>query len=535
MTIQLPRPREDDETIARLSREHLESTLRVDTQSDEDSETIPSSEGQRRLADQLEQFFRGLGASVERDAHANVIASWPGRGAGADSEPLALLVHLDTSRGTRAVERLELQPRWDGSRIPYPENPDLCVDVETYPATREYLGQDLLFGPGRAPVGLDDKLGLAHIMTLARLLDSNGEVPHPPLLMIGRPDEEIGRMEAVEGLAKLLAARGVRSGYTVDGIMPYEVNVANFNAAQASVSFPADPLDDVPLEPMRMTIQLGGVNTHGCTAKEEGYRAATRFGAELLAALEQRGLAPGHVVPVAWAPHPDRENDAALDVVVAGQEAAGLRAELERTLEEIIGPHRRRGASWSVSQPVPTPEEAAAASRPPRATLEMLRFVTRFFGSDPGFVLPAEESADEQGYSNPYRAVPVADGLRLDVRLRDFDADALQARERHVREIAGRTGLRVEVRQQYVNMAPRMKDRPELVEWAAEAGRAIGAEVRRRPIRGGTGVDPFLDQGTAIANLGTGYFALESEKEFTSLQQLAGHARWLFALVQRAL
>ena len=54
------------------------------------------------------------------------------------------------------------------------------------------------------------------------------------------------------------------------------------------------------------------------------------------------------------------------------------------------------------------------------------------------------------------------------------------------------------------------------------------------PIRGGTGVDPFLDNGVSIGNLGTGYFAPESEKELTSLQTMAAHARWLLALVHHA-
>ena len=53
------------------------------------------------------------------------------------------------------------------------------------------------------------------------------------------------------------------------------------------------------------------------------------------------------------------------------------------------------------------------------------------------------------------------------------------------------------------------------------------------PIRGGTGVDPFLDAGVAVANLGTGYFAPESEKELTSMEMLADHAKWLVALVQQ--
>ena len=55
---------------------------------------------------------------------------------------------------------------------------------------------------------------------------------------------------------------------------------------------------------------------------------------------------------------------------------------------------------------------------------------------------------------------------------------------------------------------------------------------RRRPIRGGTGVDPFLAVNVPIANLGTGYFAPESEKELTSKQNIARHVLWLAHLVQ---
>ncbi|MCC6651997.1 MAG: hypothetical protein IT348_12670, partial [Candidatus Eisenbacteria bacterium] len=79
---------------------------------------------------------------------------------------------------------------------------------------------------------------------------------------------------------------------------------------------------------------------------------------------------------------------------------------------------------------------------------------------------------------------------------------------------------------------PKLAQRPELAEWAKRAGEAVGVETRVLPIRGGTGVDPFLERGVALANLGTGYFAPESEKELTTLELMAGHAGWLFALVQ---
>ncbi len=514
---------ENPADLAALSRRHLESALRVDTQSDENSTTIPSTEGQKRLAEQLADFFGSLGATVERDEHANVIATFAGRGAGVDRRPVALMVHLDTSKGTRAVEQLNLLERWDGTRVPYPENPALHVDVETYPATREYLGQDLLYGPGTAPVGLDDKLGLAHMMTLAKILAEHREIDCPPLVMIGRPDEEIGRMAAVEGLAKLLAERGVAFGYTIDGILPYEVNVENFNAAQASLTFPDRPLEEHPADGRLLAVRIGGVNTHGCTAREEGYRGAPRLTTEVLSRLDSEQLVPRHVVPVGFVSDEGREADA--DVTFLADEA-GRRA-LEHAIGAVVEPHTRRGASWRIVGDGPFDRPA-----PGGAALAMLRFVQRFIASRPGFVLLAEDSDGYDGYSNPYRALPTADGLRLDVRLRDFTDDGLTARKRHVGELAQRAGAECVIVDQYVNMGPRMAEHGYLVELARVAGDSVGVTVRRRPIRGGTGVDPFLDRGVPIANLGTGYFALESEKEFTSMQNLAGHARWLTALAE---
>ncbi|MEL6180821.1 MAG: hypothetical protein AAFS10_17800, partial [Myxococcota bacterium] len=93
--------------------------------------------------------------------------------------------------------------------------------------------------------------------------------------------------------------------------------------------------------------------------------------------------------------------------------------------------------------------------------------------------------------------------------------------------------LEVTITQQYENMGSRISDRHELLKWPQEAAQSLGIHAPIQPIRGGTGVDPFLDQGVALANLGTGYFAPESEKEFTTLQTMAHHARWLGHLVQR--
>lgn len=491
--------RPTDAELGARSFRHLQRVVAIDSQSDERSATIPTTEGQRVLAAELASFFEALGYATERDAHANIIASVPGRGARAGAPPVAFLVHLDTARGTQAVPSLELHPAWDGSALRFSRNPGIVVNVANYPGLAAFVGHDVVHGPGDFPFGLDDKLGLAHMMTLATLLHEHPEAEHPPLLLVGRPDEECGRFEAIHALAANFAARGVKYAYTIDGILPYEINVENFNAAVAHVFFPGGAAPD-----SRWRVHVGGVNTHGATARAEGHRAAPRLVAEWAAACPE-------LVITEFQSDALRDCDA---IVGATGPDSALAA-----LQEVMSPHLPRGASFRVEQDA-RPGNAAAHA--------MVRWLQHFYASNPGFTLPAEDSSGRDGYSHPFRALPWEGGLRLDVRIRDFTLPGRDARVAHVKSLApGATHD-----EQYLDMGPRLSAFPELVDWALAAGREVGVASEISPIRGGTGVDPFLDRGIPVANLGTGYFAPESEKELTSVQFMAGHARWLFALVQ---
>ena len=501
-------PKQPASEIGDRSRQHLEAVLAIDSSSDEESSSIPSTPGQMKLARWLEGFFGNLGAEVELDEFANIIATLPGRGAGQDAAPLALMVHLDTAKGTRPIERLQLHSNWDGGALCWELNEQLRVDTQTFPSLSAFRGQDILHGLGDAPVGLDDKLGLAHLMTLAWLLNGNPDIPHPPLLLVGRPDEEIGREEALFGLAALLKDRGVRRGYTVDGIAPFEVNLENFNAAGASLQFEHTPSS---IEGDLVGIRLVGVNSHGATAKAEGHRAATRLLSEALKTCTATVLG--------FETDPQRECDA--DVVLTTADRESLFTALDSVVEE----HRVRGAGWQV-RPLPSSFE------PDSSADEMIRFVGTFLASNPGFTLLAEDSEAHDGYSHPFRSYRTSEGQRLDFRIRDFSSEGLNARLAHLKHLSNG---RAESALQYSNMGPRLAESPELLHWAQAAASSIGRTAPLLPIRGGTGVDPFLDAGVCVANLGTGYFAPESEKELTSLQLLEAHASWLLALVQIAL
>ena len=491
-------PTRDPAALAELTLAHLQRVVAIDSQSDEASSSIPTTEGQRVLADELAAFYARLGARVERDANANVLAWFAGVGEHAGAPPVALLVHLDTARGTAAVPGLHVNPGWDGRRLALPANPGLEVSTANYPSLATWLGEDIVHGEGDRPFGLDDKLGLAHLMTLATLIAEHPEVSRPPLVFVGRPDEEVGRHEAVVGLAATFAARGVTRGYTIDGILPYEINVENFNAAGAWVRFPSRPFS-APGRPFRATVN--GVNTHGATAAAEGHRAAPRLVAEWRAALPA-----SDAIFVGFVSDALRDCDAVVDLLVP----PGAEERVRTALANVMAPHLARGASWTL-------EEGPAVAGD-TGVEAMLAWLQAFYASSPGFTLACEESAGRDGYTHPYRARPGPEGLTLDLRVRDFEVDGLAARLAHIRSLAG--ALPNGAHEQYVNMGPRLKAWPRLVEDARAAAADVGVEALVFPIRGGTGVDPFLDVGIPIANLGTGYFAPESEKELTSLQKM---------------
>jgi tripeptide aminopeptidase len=526
--------------LQRLATQNLTTVIGIDSRSDEASETIPSTEGQRELSNYLADFFSTLGYEIEQDPFANLIVTIPSNlPAGQLAPKIALMVHIDTADGTEAVRNLQHLPDWQGDTVPYPGNERLNVSIENYPKLATFRGEDLLYGPGSAPIGLDDKVGMAELMTLAQILATNTAIPHGDVQLVFRPDEEIGRMEAVEGLAEKFQREGVRYGYTIDGLAPFEISVENFNASTARIAFTGE----VTIPPgsalvRRVDVDVVGVATHGDSAKEEGHLNALTVFSRAIDNL----AANDHIVPVSVDSKIAIETNATLQFAVYGNSEGELdanQAELERALRAQIAPHEWKGATLMFEEHVSQP---AAALQFDDSALQLARHLSHFLSGssrDEGTtILPLlpEESDGRQGYSNPFSATKEGEQIVLHYRLRDFEPEQLRSREQYIENLVEQLGSgteQVEVMQQYVNMGPVLMEYPELIAFAREAAASISDAAHVRPIRGGTGVDPFLDKDIPIANLGTGYWGPESEKEITSKQAVARGTQWLVNLVQR--
>ena len=214
------------------------------TNSDEKSETCPSTPNQLVLGAAIAEELKALGLTdVEQDADGYVYGYLPGEG-----EALGLIAHMDTSP---AVSGDHIKPRI----VTYPggvlELGASTLSPTDYPFLEEYIGQELIVTDGTTLLGADDKAGVAEIVTLCEYLLAHPEVKHRPIAVCFTPDEEIGR-----GTDRFRMDRfPAKEAYTVDGGELGEIEYENFNAAAA-------------------TVKVRGLNIHPGSAKNKMKNAA---------------------------------------------------------------------------------------------------------------------------------------------------------------------------------------------------------------------------------------------------------------------
>ena len=209
--------------------ERLLRYAQYDTASDERSETCPSTEKQRVLAEALAAEMREMGITdVRVDENGYVYGCVP---ATAEKRPvIGLIAHMDTVDCVPvAPVRARIVENYDGGAVRL-ENGDL-LDPKVFPDIAKAKGKDLIVTDGNTLLGADDKVGVAEILTACERLLADRTIPHGKVMVGFTPDEEIGR-----GADRFdIPGFGADFAYTVDGGAVGSIEYENFNAAAGNV------------------------------------------------------------------------------------------------------------------------------------------------------------------------------------------------------------------------------------------------------------------------------------------------------------
>ena len=237
-----------------------------DTQSDEMSETCPSTAKQKLLGAALVEEMLAMGI---RDAHMDengyVYGTVPGN---ANLPTIGLIAHMDTAPDAPGAN---IKPRivaYTGGDILLNEEENIVMKAESFESLANCIGKHLIVTDGTTLLGADDKAGIAEIMTAAQILLSSDQ-PHATLKIGFTPDEEVGRGADLFDVEKFAADYA----YTVDGGTVGEMEYENFNAAGAKVDFK-------------------GLNIHPGSAKDKMVNSQYM-------AMEFQSLLPAHQKPEA--------------------------------------------------------------------------------------------------------------------------------------------------------------------------------------------------------------------------------------------
>ena len=208
--------------------------VKIDTQSDEHSSTVPSTKKQLKLANMLAEELRELGLDdAEVDDNGYVMATLPANNGG-KGPVIGWIAHMDTSPDFTAEQvKPQIHRNYDGGEIVLNRKENLVLSPADFPELLDYRGQDLITTDGTTLLGADDKAGVAEIMTALAWLQDHPEIKHGTLRVAFTPDEEIGRGADHFDVKKFDAA----FAYTVDGGGLGELEFENFNAALATLTF----------------------------------------------------------------------------------------------------------------------------------------------------------------------------------------------------------------------------------------------------------------------------------------------------------
>jgi len=241
-----------------------------DTQSREDSDTFPSTPGQRVLLQRLRDDLKALGlADVTMDQNGYVFATVPSNSPKNDVPVIGFLAHVDTSPEMSGQDVKPLIHRnYRGQDLVLPDDPAAVIAFDDNPHLKAQIGNDIITASGNTLLGADNKAGVAEIMGAVEYLLAHPDIPHGPIRVGFTPDEEVGNGTEYFDVK----AFGADCAYTVDGETLGELQVETFSADAITVTF-------------------HGFNTHPGFAKGKMVNAI-KVAADFIGRLPQDALSP---------------------------------------------------------------------------------------------------------------------------------------------------------------------------------------------------------------------------------------------------
>ena len=215
-----------------LVHERFLKYVSFDTQSDENSTTVPSSAKQKVLGAFLAEELAKIGLEdAHMDENGYVYGFLPATRGYEDRPCIGFIAHMDTSPDVSGKDVKPSVIRYVGGDIVLGGG-NAVMKVKDFPFLAKYVGQDLIVTDGTTLLGADDKAGVAEIFTAVEYLVAHPEIPHGRIAVGITPDEEIGSGADHFDVEKF----GAQWAYTVDGGERPEIEYENFNAAGAKLT-----------------------------------------------------------------------------------------------------------------------------------------------------------------------------------------------------------------------------------------------------------------------------------------------------------
>lgn len=206
--------------------------VKINTQSDATSDTIPSTQSQVEFAQKLVKDLKDIGMSeVEyNEANGFVTATLPAN-TSKNVPVIGFIAHMDTADFNGEGVNPQFHENYNGEDILLNEDLNIRLGVKDFPNLKNYVGQTLITTDGTTLLGSDDKSGIVEIFSAMEYLIANPDIEHGKIRVAFGPDEEIGvgadRFD-VDHFAADFA-------YTIDGGPVGELQYESFNAASAHV------------------------------------------------------------------------------------------------------------------------------------------------------------------------------------------------------------------------------------------------------------------------------------------------------------